>query len=227
MITVRMNETSLIKDLNNIVNYSLGFLDGVQKGKRAFLNNLGKGIKEVLELFIDSSARTNPQALHHVYEWYKTGSPDARLFDISYSVSNFGLSFSSSFKQSKSIKEGSYTPFYNKAKIMEIGQTITIKPKNSKVLVFTNSDGESVFTKKKVTVKNPGGLYVQGSYEETFDNFMKFYFTQSFLSSSGIYDYLKTPKIYKENLKAGIKGGSSVGKTVGFKWITNAKVGVE
>lgn len=215
------------RQLDNLVDYSVGFLEGAEYGKKIFLENLGKGTIEALKLYVDAMARSNPQMLHHVYEWNQIGSKNARLFDVSYSVSNIGLSIFSNFKQSQSVKNGSNVPFYNKAKIMEIGQTITIKPKNSKVLVFTNSDGESVFTKKKVTVKNPGGLYVQGSYEETFDNFMKFYFTQSFLSSSGIYDYLKTPKIYKENLKAGIKGGSSVGKTVGFKWITNAKVGVE
>ena len=69
MITVRMNQTSLIKDLNNIVEYSMGFLDGVQKGKRLFLNALGSSVREMLEIFIDSNARSNPQALHHVYEW--------------------------------------------------------------------------------------------------------------------------------------------------------------
>ena len=32
--------------------------------------------------FIDSQARTKPKSLHHVYEWNKTGSPDARLFTL-------------------------------------------------------------------------------------------------------------------------------------------------
>ena len=223
MITVRMNETSLIKDLNNIVNYSLGFLDGVQKGKRAFLNNLGKGIKEVLELFIDSSARTNPQALHHVYEWYKTGSPDARLFDISYSVSNFGLSFSSSFKQSKSIKEGSYTPFYNKAKIMEDGVPVIIEPKRSSVLVF-DDNGETIFTKGPVEVLNPGGTQVQGSFEQTLNIFFKRYFTQVFLKTSGVDKYLSNPTVYKKNLSKGKAGGKAVGVSTGYSWIANAGV---
>jgi hypothetical protein len=223
MISVKLNQTQLIKDLNNIVNYSVGFLDGVQKGKRAFLNNLGSGIKEVLEMFIDSSARSNPQALHHVYEWYKVGSPEARLFDINYTVSNLGLSFYSSFRQSNSIKEGSTTPFYNKAKIMEEGIPVIIKPKKSEVLVFED-DGETVFTKGPVEVLNPGGAQVQNSFENTMNMFFKRYFSQAFLKVSGMDRYFKDPSIYKRNLAKGKNLGRSVGVSTGYSWIVNAGV---
>jgi hypothetical protein len=223
MISVKLNQTQLIKDLNNIVNYSVGFLDGVQKGKRAFLNNLGSGIKEVLEMFIDSSARSNPQALHHVYEWYKVGSPEARLFDINYTVSNLGLSFYSSFRQSNSIKEGSTTPFYNKAKIMEEGIPVIIKPKKSEVLVFED-DGETVFTKGPVEVLNPGGAQVQNSFENTMNMFFKRYFSQAFLKVSGMDRYFKDPSIYKRNLVKGKNLGRSIGVSTGYSWIVNAGV---
>ncbi len=116
MISIKLNSNALTKDLNNIVQYSLGFIDGVHKGKKVLFSKIGASVKEMLEIFIDANARSNPQALHHVYEWYKTGSPDARLFDINYTVSNVGLSFYSSFRQSNTIKEGSSAPFYNKAK---------------------------------------------------------------------------------------------------------------
>jgi len=49
---------------------------------------------------------------------------------------------------------------------------------------------EQVFTKNPINVSNPGGDWVQGSYEKTFDNFMNNYFKQSFLRASGIYQYL-------------------------------------
>lgn len=221
MITVRMNQTKLMKDLNNVVDYSLGFLDGVQRGKKVFLNSLGAGIKEILEGFIDSNARSNPQALHHIYEWYKVGSPDARLFDISYTVSGIGLSFSSSFRQSNSIKDGSSAPFYNKAKIMEDGIPVVIKPKQSSVLVF-EEDGETVFTKSPVEVLNPGGTRVEGSFERIVNMFFTRYFTQSFLRSSGVSDYLSKPVIYKQNISKGKMLGKSAGISTGYKWITSA-----
>ena len=223
MITIKLNQTKFISDMNNIVNYSLGFLDGVKKGKRVFLGNLGVGIKKMLETFIDSNARSNPQMLHHVYEWSRTGSPEARLFDINYTVSNVGLSFYSSFKQSNTIKEGSSVPFYNKAKIMEDGVPVTITPKKSSVLVFEDN-GETVFTKNPVEVTNPGGPQVQGSFEKIVNIFFSRYFTQAFLRSSGVYKYLNNPEIYKKNLQKGRAGGKTVGVSTGYSWIVNAGV---
>jgi len=212
--------------MNNIVQYAFGFLDGVQKGKKVFLQNLGVGTIQAMAQYVDVSARGNPAALHHVYEWSQTGSPSARLFDINYTVSNLGLSINSTFRQSRTVRQDSHTPFYNKAKIMEEGIPVTIKPKRSSVLVFTE-DGETVFTKSPIVVRNPGGDRVQGSFERTMDEFILRYFKQSFLRASGIYDYINKPTVFKKNIKAGSKVGKSKGVETGFKWIANAKVGVE
>jgi hypothetical protein len=212
--------------MNNIVKYSMGFLDGVERGKTIFLKNLGAGTIQALAAYVDVSAKGNPRALHHIYEWYQTGSPSARLFDLDYTVSNLGLSITSTFKQSRTIKEDSNEPFYNKASIMERGIPITITPKRSSVLVFEEG-GNTIFTKNPVTVRNPGGDEVQGSFEKTVDEFILRYFKQSFLRASGIYDYIKKPVLYKKNIKAGSKLGKSKGIDTGFRWIANAKIGVE
>jgi hypothetical protein len=166
---VSINLKSFEKQLTNIVNYSNGFVDGIEKGKGIFLRNLGFGIVQGLSAYIDSQARSNPKALHHVYEWYQTGSPNARLFDLDYTVSGIGLSVFGTFKQSRTVKDDSTTPFYNKAKIMEEGMPVTIKPKKSSVLAF-QSGGTTVFTPNSITVNNPGGNQVSGSFEKTFDD---------------------------------------------------------
>ena len=212
--------------MNNIIQYSMGFLDGVENGKRVFLKNLGAGTIQAMAAYVDVSAKGNPNALHHVYEWYQTGSPSARLFDIDYTVSNLGLTFNSKFRQSRTLKEDSNVPFYNKASIMENGVPVTISPKRSSVLVFEQG-GETIFTKNPITVRNPGGDYVAGSFERTIDEFILKYFKQSFLRASGIYDYIKKPVLYKKNFKAGSKMGKSKGVDTGFRWIANAKIGVE
>lgn len=209
--------------MNNIVDYSVGFLEGINKGKSVFFRNLGMTIKEMLEGFVDANARSNPQMLHHVYEWYRVGSPDARLFDIQYTVSNAGLSFYSSFKQSSTIKDGSRVPFYNKAKIMEEGISVRIEPRNADVLVFSQN-GEEVFTKSPVTVDNPGGTQTQGSFQKVVDMFFSKYFTQSFFRASGIYDYLNNPIVYKKNLSSAKRGGRAKGLSTGYAWIANAGV---
>lgn len=224
MIKMSINSKKFQQDMNNIVQYSYGFVDGIHKGKKIFYNNLGLMIKEVLESFIDSNARMNPQALHHVYEWYRTGSPNARLFDFGYTVTANGISFQSTFRQSTSLKRGSKVPFYDKARIMEDGIAVTIKPKYADALVFKDG-GEEIFTKGSVTVENPGGDMVEGAFEKTITMFFRQYFAQSFLRTSGILKQLERPVAFKQNLRSGKNGGRSKGVTTGFTWIASIGVG--
>ena len=211
--------------MNNIVNYSMGFVDGVQKGKTEFLKALGQATITSMGQYVDAQARSNPAALHHIYEWNKTGSPTARLFDLDYTISNLGLSVRGTFTQSETLKKGSTVPFYNKAKIMENGVPVTIRPKK-RVLAFT-IDNEEIFTSNDVTVTNPGGTEVQGSFSKTIDEFMLFYFKQSFLRSSGIYNYIQNPTVFKKDIKQGSRLGKNKGIQTGFRWIANLKIGVE
>lgn len=223
---VSLDAKNLEKQLLNIVDYSLGFIDGANSGKKIFLDNLGRGVIFALGRYIDSEARSNREALHHVYEWYQTGSPEARLFDLKYTVSNLGLTINSTFRQSRAVSRDGTEPFYNKARIMESGTPVTITPRLGGALRFTDG-GNEIFTKRPVVVNTPGGDEVAGSFERVFDQFMMVYFTQAFLKASGIFDYLRNPKIYKANFAAGAKMGKSKGVSTGFKWITNAKIEVE
>lgn len=222
---VTTNIKSFARTMNNIVEYSNGFLDGVQKGKRVFLDNLGESVIFAMGQYVDMQARSNPEALHHVYEWYQEGSPNARLFNLSYTVSNLGLSISSTFRQSQSLSQEATAPFYNKAYIMENGIPVLIKPKKT-VLAFEKA-GQTIFTRKPVVVRSPGGDEVQGSFENAIDQFMLSYFKQSFLRSSGLYNYINKPTLFKKNISAGAKMGRSKGVSTGFKWIANAAIGVE
>ena len=226
MITLRFDSKSFNKTMKNVMNYSTGFVDGVQMGKKDFLETLGPEVVQIASNFVDTNARVSPETLHHVYEWYQTGSPNARLFDLTYTISNLGLSISGTFKQSNSIKTNSRVPFYNKAMIMEKGIPVKIVPKKSSVLAF-EQDGETVFTKQPVSVSNPGGDNVQGSFEKTIDQFILLYFKQSFLRASGLYEYINKPTVYKRNIAQGARLGKAAGFSTGFKWIANAKIGVE
>jgi hypothetical protein len=218
------NSNQFKKEMSNIVDYSIGFLDGIQRGKTILLKTVGMETVELMKEFIDSNARVNPDMLHHIYEWNQTGSPSARLYDISYTTSNLGLSFKSSFSQSTSIKNGSRTPFYDKARIMEQGIPVTIRPRTAQVLAF-EENGETVFTQGPVEVLNPGGTEVQGGFEKVFDMFFNRYFSQAFLRVSGIAQYLENPQVYKKNLQAGKKMGKTKGVSTGYRWIANAGVG--
>jgi hypothetical protein len=224
-VRVTTTTKSFEKQMNNIVNYSMGFIDGAQKGKTEFLKALGQATITSMGQYVDAQARSNPAALHHIYEWNKTGSPTARLFDLDYTISNLGLSVRGTFTQSETLKKGSTVPFYNKAKIMENGVPVTIRPKK-RVLAFT-IDNEEIFTSNDVTVTDPGGTEVQGSFSKTIDEFMLFYFKQSFLRASGIYNYIQNPTVFKKDIKQGSRLGKNKGIQTGFRWIANLKIGVE
>lgn len=222
MIT-KFNSKQFQLEMNNIVEYAVGFLEGIQGGKKIFLAKLGEETIVTLKEFIDINAKVDPAMLAHMYEWYQSGSPDARLYDIDYTVSNLGLSFKSSFKQSHTVKDGSRQPFYDKARIMEEGISVIIKPRVAQVLSF-DLNGEQIFTKGPVIVEHPGGTAAQGGFEKVMDMFFNQYFRQSFLRTTGLDVYLKNPKVFKTNMAAGKKSGKSAGYQTGFKWITNAVV---
>lgn len=221
MLSLDIDSKQFMKEMDNMVKYSYGFLHGVNQGYPSFLYQLGATAIEALKEYIDANARVNPQLLHHVYEWYQTGSPNARLFELSYRQVGQGLSFNSTFSQSRSVRSGSSVPFYDKASIMEAGIPVTIIPKN-RVLAFEDN-GETVFTSKPVRVDNPGGN-VQGEYERVFNSFFNRYFTQAFLASSGILTYLQNPIDFDKNFSAGKRGGRSLGVQVGRSWISKAGI---
>lgn len=221
MIGVDINDKKLVKDLNNVVQYSMGFLDGVKIGKAKMLNDLGLELKELVAEFIDSNARVDPSSLHHVYEWYQAGSPAARLFDIDYQVVAGGLSMNGMLTQSRSIAKNSKEPFYNKATVMEYGIPVTISPKNAQALRF-EVDGEEVFTKNPVHIQNPGGS-VQGNFQEMFKSFFATYASQSILDISGLAEQLRKPTEFSNKFAAGVRGGRAVGVSAGIKYISGGK----
>lgn len=220
MITLKFDSAKFQRDMKNLVDYSVGFVEGIELGKKEFFNRLGPVIAEQASEFIDMNARVDYASLHHVYEWYNAGNSNSRLFNINYTVSNLGLSFLADFSQSRTVAKGSKEPFFDKARIMESGQSVRIAPKNSEVLRF-EVGGQEVFTKKPIIVDNPGGD-TAGQFANVFDMFFGKYFSQAFLRSTGLAQYFQNPSVYKKNLAAGKKGGRITGKEFGSRWVANA-----
>jgi hypothetical protein len=53
MISATFNTTRFNKEMNNIIKYSEGFLDGIKMGKTVFLRNLGVSTVQALKEYID------------------------------------------------------------------------------------------------------------------------------------------------------------------------------
>ena len=224
MIIVKFDSNGMFfRQMNNLVEYSAGFLEGIEKGKPILFKRLSESTKELLESFIDVNARVNPESLHHVYEWYQTGSPAARLFDITCYTKSNGISFQYSFSQSRSVSNGSTEPFYDKANIMENGIPVTIVPKKSDRLAF-DVNGKAVFTPGPVRVSNPGGDQVAGSFKQIFDMFFDRYFQQSFLQSANIRRIFGNMSFYKANLSAGLAAGRAPGVKAGLALMSSVRI---
>lgn len=128
-------------------------------------------IRAYFNEYIDSRARQNPSAYHHVYEFDKTGDSSARLFESKVINSLDGSAvINYTFRPAKDPNREGY-PFPNKAEIMESGQTIIITPKKSRYLRYTLEDGRFVTSERSI-VTDPGGPQVKGSFGSTFMAFM-------------------------------------------------------
>tara|TARA_R110000868_G_scaffold278392_1_gene538236 strand:+ start:68 stop:739 length:672 start_codon:yes stop_codon:yes gene_type:complete len=216
MINVKINAMQLNKTLNNVVDYSEGFLKGIDMKSIEFNNEVANFTHATLNKYIDSQARMNPLRLHHVYEWGKAGNQSSRLFDFDTRVLGRTISFTGKFLPSKSVSNTSSEPFVNKANIMENDIQVVIEPKNSDVLVFENN-GETVFTTNAIYIDHPGGDEVAGSFGETVSNFFDNYFTNGLLKP--LINKLSTANEFTASFSSGARSGSNVGIRAGKEYL--------
>lgn len=215
MINVKFDSRDFNKVLKNSVEYSKGFLEGINLNRLQFNRILGGYTVEALGEYIDSKARVNPESLHHVYEWSNVGSRSHRLFKINATATIAQIVFDGSFLQSKMPSEKNKEPFSDKARIMESGISITVQPRNSDFLVFED-DGETVFTTKSVKISSPGGEEVSGSFEAVVEEFFNYYFTNSILYS--LIQRLSSPKEFAKGFPNIKNGGRAAGVAAGRKY---------
>ena len=199
-------------------------MDGIEINQILFNERLAEFTVEALNKYIDSRARVNPEALHHVYEWNQSGKESARLFQITPKVSKRVLTFTGKFLPSRTASNESAEPFVDKANIMENAISITIEPKNSDVLAFT-VDGETVFSTTAIHIANPGGDEVAGSFGRTVEQFFSDYFTNALLKP--FLKQLQTPSEYYKSFSVGAKVGNSVGIKAGRDYINSARMTIE
>jgi hypothetical protein len=216
VLRVSFDSKEINKILKNTVSYSYGFLNGIELDQTLFNKMLGEYTVEALKKYIDSQARMNPDALHHVYEWNSVGSPDSRLFAINSIASKRLIKFEGLFLPSTSISGTSTEPFTDKANVMENAISVVVEPKNSDVLAFEDA-GQMVFTTQSIYIENPGGDQVAGSFGRVVDDFFENYFSNALLQP--FIKQLSNPKEYADYFREGTKMGSYSGIKAGRKYI--------
>ena len=177
---INVNMTEFNKTMQEALGYSRGFLAGVEANEVLFNQQLAEVIKEAFYKYLDSTARLDPDRLHHMYEWGQAGVDKARLFRIEAFTGQQSIRFVTEFMQSTSVSPTANEPFVNKAEVMESGTTVTVSPRSGGVLAFESDDGEMVFTSDEVTIDNPGGN-VAGQFAATAREFFTNYLDQALL----------------------------------------------
>lgn len=219
---VRYDSKEINRILGNSVQFSYGFLDGIDMQQIVFNQQLGEYTVDALGKYIDSQARMNPDALHHVYEWGSIGDSGSRLFSITPKASKRVIHFSGKFLPSKTSVNGGDV-FVNKAEVMENGISVTVEPVNSSVLVFED-EGETVFTANAVYIANPGGDEVAGSFAAVVEDFFSSYFTNAFLQP--LINDLQTADEFSQLFPQGAKnGGFATGVKAGKKYLSISSLG--
>jgi hypothetical protein len=199
---IKFDTSQFIKVLTDTQKYTLGYVDGLKASESVLAEKLANIAKGSLESYLDTMASMNPEMLHHIYEWGMAGNKSGRLFNFTVKEKGKKRIIAGALRQSTSVQPGSNEPFYNKATVMESGQDVIITPRSGSVLRFYDN-GQEVFTSAPVYVANPGGDYVQGSFERTTKEYFDVVFSQSVLTSVGFWKELKKNREFKRAVRSG------------------------
>ena len=220
---MKINSKEAMKVLNNVVNYSEGFLKESKARESYVASKLASTSITAFYEYLDVVARTNPGMLHHVYEWGEVGNPAARLVELKKVLAGKKAEVVSDFLQSTSIPENGSEPFWNKAEVMEEGITVQINEVSAQALFF-QVDGEEFFRTGPIVIENPGGEQVRGSFVRAFEEFYNNYFDQVYLRSIRFYDHFTKSREFESGFNSAVRSGnaSSIGRKTALSWIINA-----
>jgi hypothetical protein len=212
-----------MKIMNNSVTYAQAFATELAAQEPKIASRLADTSIDAFYDYLDGLARVAPGMLHHVYEWGEVGNPEGRLVELKKIISGGGtVGITSELLDSTSIKPGSNEPFEKKATIMEEGIPVTINEVNAEALFF-EIDGEEFFRLGPITITNPGGDAVRGSFVKVFEEFYNGYFNDVYLRSIKYYEHFSSPVTFERNFTSAVRGNAaSQGKAAALSWVLRA-----
>lgn len=221
-INVKFNPKQFVNTVNNIVNYSDGFISELKKSESKVSKKIAATSIEAFYDYLDGLARSHPGMLHHVYEWGQVGDPFARLFELTSNMNGKSVIVNAELLYSNEPTE-SGDIFYDKASVMEEGTEVIIKEKDAQVLFFTDN-GEEFFRQGPIVIANPGGAATRGSFVKAFNEFYNNYFETVYLSAIKFYDHFRNPKEYQRSIRVAAKSKNAynLGKSVALSWVEKA-----
>jgi len=104
MIKLKIDTKDFTKTVNNVIQYSNGFIDETKASKNKIAEKMGKTSINAFYDYLDSLARMHPGMLHHVYEWGEVGNPMERLYELNLKMGNGTVAVNAEFLESISIQ---------------------------------------------------------------------------------------------------------------------------
>lgn len=86
MYALKIDSKEAMRMLNNLVDYSDGFIKETKAKESTVASRLANTSISGFYQFLDSLARVHPTMLHHIYEWGQVGNPGARLVELKKSL---------------------------------------------------------------------------------------------------------------------------------------------
>ena len=226
MVSVKIDGKKATKMLNNLVEYTNGFIKETQAQESTIISRLSKVSINAFYEYLDQLARVNPGMLHHVYEWGMVGDPESRLYELKRTLTKKTATIDANFLQSQIPSPTSDQVFYDKATIMEEGITVVVNEVNAEALFF-EIDGVEYFRSGPIVIENPGGPNVRGAFVEQFEEFYNTYFDRIYLSAIRFYQYFMDAKPYEQNFSVAMQSNNpnGTGRKTALSWIINMPVG--
>ena len=222
-VQVKFNTVKLLNTLNNVVNYSDGFIQELKRSESKLNKKVAATSINAFYDYLDGLARSHPGMLHHVYEWGQVGDPFGRLYELNMILGGRTVGINAELLYSDTPSQEGGQVFYDKAYIMEEGIEVTIDEVNADILFFT-IDGEEFFRHGPIHIANPGGEATRGSFVKAFNEFYGNYFQTVYLSAIRFYNHFKNPKEFERKFRIASKNknAAALGKTVALSWIQKA-----
>jgi len=145
----------------DLLGYFDEFFRGVQETEQQAEYKTAARIVYEFGQYVDMTARSSPNRLHHVYEWNRVGHQDARLFELNITPTGGGVVITYELKKSVTLNDNGQL-FADKAEVMESGHVVSFET-DKPVPLF---DGEEFRVGPFTFV--PGGRDTTGAFEETF-----------------------------------------------------------
>lgn len=223
MYALKIDSKEAMRMLNNLVDYSDGFIKETKAKESTVASRLASTSISGFYQFLDSLARVHPTMLHHIYEWGQVGNPGARLVELKKILAGRKVEIGADFLESQSSSENGGQVFYDKAEIMEEGISVTINEVDAQALFFV-VDGEEFFRHGPIVIENPGGVEVRGSFVRAFEEFYNVYFDKVYLDSIKFYDHFRNPREYETNFSSAMRASdsSSIGRMTALSWVMKA-----